>query len=128
MIAVDGSRVHCLGEAHVPIAIEGTVLWMSCIVAERLLDGVEAILGMNIVARLSGVMVKADRVVFLKDASTGARVSRSAGSPGVMTRRRTEAAAVVTTVTPMTITDQDFTAHFDGAAWVVKWTWKDGPP
>ena len=60
MIAVDDSRVHCLGEAHVPIAIEGTVLWMSCIVAERLLDGVEAILGMDIVARLGGMMVKAD--------------------------------------------------------------------
>ena len=60
MIAVDGSRVHCLGEGRVPIAIEGTVLWMSCIVAEQLLDGVEAILGMDIVARLGSVMVGAD--------------------------------------------------------------------
>ena len=55
-------------------------------------------------------------------------MSRPAGSPGVITRMRTETAAMAIAVPPITITDQDFTAHFDGAAWVVKWMWKDGPP
>ena len=38
--------------------------------------------------------------MFLKDASTEAKVSRSAGSPGVITRRHIEAAAMATTVPP----------------------------
>ena len=31
-------------------------------------------------------------------------------------------------VPDVTIEDKDFTAHFDGFAWTVKWLWKDKPP
>jgi len=87
VITVDGSRVHCLSETVVPVAIEGTVLWISCIVAERLQGDVEVILGMDIIARFDGVVVRADRVTFFKDAGTETTVTRQVESPRVSGRK-----------------------------------------
>ena len=125
----DRMAVECTALARLSFLLRYSgngAIWISCTIAERLLARVEAILGMDVVARLGGVMGGAVRVAFFKDASTETRVRRPAWSPGVVTRRRAEAAATAITALPMTITDQDFTARFDGAAWVVKWTWKDG--
>jgi transposase InsO family protein/ribonuclease HI len=82
VIAVDGSRVRCRGETVVPIAVGGAILRVNCVVAEKLLPGVDAILGMDIITLLGGVEVSADKVVFVRDErGTAAGVMCVAATP-----------------------------------------------
>jgi ribonuclease HI len=84
VIAVDGSRVHCRGESIIPITIEGCTLTVSCVVADRLLKGVEAILGMDVITALGGVFVGADRVDFGRASATAAVLRVSADTAAVV--------------------------------------------
>jgi len=64
VVAVDGSRVHCLGQAMVSLVVVGKTLRVGCIVTERLLDDVDMILGMDVIERLGGVIVRGRKVRF----------------------------------------------------------------
>ena len=65
VIAVDGSRVQCPGETIATISVGGASLQIPCIVADKLLPGVEAILGMDVVTAFGGIRVSPGRVDFL---------------------------------------------------------------
>ncbi len=123
VIAVDGSKVRCRGEADVPILVDGTMLSIKCVVADRLLAGVNVILGMDAIDALGGVTIKSGKVDFL-GVSGAANVEWRGGVAATCA----ETQMLMSGAPPMTIEDRDFTADFDGATWTVKWIWKDEPP
>jgi transposase InsO family protein/ribonuclease HI len=77
----------------------------------------------------SSVDVVAAAAVAAADASStrSAGVSEQLSTLGDVSRAGAVAATALR-APRLEIKDRDFTAHFDGTAWVVKWQWKDGPP
>ena len=132
VITVDGSRVRCLGETVVPIMLDGKVFSVSCIVAGRLLVGVDAILGVDVIERVGGIAVKGNTVQFLESASVGGVGVEDVKEKGTAcVADETDECSMMragdTTPPVISMTDEDFTASFDGTSWVVKWKWKDKP-
>ena len=86
------------------------------IVADRLVPGVEAIIGMDVICRLGGVTITKDGAVQF---ATNRWAATS--NPGVTTLEERES-------TRHEIRDQDFTAEFADGRWTVEWKWLTGPP
>ena len=123
VIAVDGSRVQCLGQATVSLVVVGEILRVSCIVAKRLLDEVDVILGMDVIERLGGVTVRGGKVRFFCGAGKDDLELEEAAAPALQSDSVEVKEAPV-----IEIDDKDFMARFDGKKWTVKWVWKDGAP
>jgi transposase InsO family protein len=90
--------------------MNGFEVKVRCIVTEKLFDGVDIVLGMDVIMMFGGVKVTGDSVEFLD----GSKVCAA----GV----RKEEKKVEK------IEDKDFTAVFDGLQWTVHWKWKDELP
>ena len=113
LITVDGSPVKC-GKALVRMKVEGKPISVQCLVMETLVTRFDLILGMDVVKRLGGLKL-------------------CCGDGGTV-QFGLAAQATETKVVPrvkeaeMTIDDVDFSAHFDGMKWTVKWNWSASEP
>ena len=115
VVAFDGSRVKCRGRKTVTIDIAERRMRVHAIVTDRLVPGVQAIIGMDVICRLGGVTITCNNVRFglAECAVTGQ-------APRGINKTREER--------KLSIKDQDFRAEFDGERWTVEWAWKHQAP
>lgn len=114
--AVDGREVKCNGTSIVRLMVRGMSLTIQAIVINKIVTGVDVVLGMDAIARLGGVTVYRNSV----------RFGGHQGAAGVQFEKGVTGTAGLDK--SCTIEDQDFSAHFDGEKWTVKWAWKGEPP
>ena len=115
VIAIDGSEVPCRGEATVSMTLEGYNLKVNCLVVERIFEGVDVILGMDVINRLGGVSVVNNCVKFLGCKADSERIMNEGNVANVA-------------VEELRVDDPDFEARFNGTVWTVRWRWKEGRP
>ena len=121
----DGGRVGCLGGAKVSLEVGGRRLSVECIVAERLLDGISAILGMDVIDRLGGVCVSGKKVAFgCRQSSELVCEPPSVAAVSLETQER----ATPQHVGAAEVEREDFRAVFDPQeeTWTVSWKWISG--
>lgn len=118
IVGVDGHEVSCLGYTIVPIEVDGLTVEVDCVVMERLIEGVDVVLGMDFIQAVGGLQWKQGKVRFLKDRADERQLTLS--------RKVQVAASQAKPV--LTVEDKDFEARFDGRSWTVKWRWRDGQP
>lgn len=108
--AVNGHDVTCIGSAIIPIVVDSVTSMVDCVVAEEMLDGIDACLGVDFIDKLGGLVYSNGGVCF--------------------PHAKQVVAAAVNEPEPnlLRIDDTDFVATFDGKRWVVKWCWRDGKP
>ena len=102
MVAFDGSEVKCHGRCQLNLIISGVALVVEAVVTASLLDGVDIIVGMDVIDLMGGVTVNNGEVVF----------------GGI-----TSCNSVVPALSGEKIQDRDFDATFDGCHWTVRWKW-----
>lgn len=117
--AFDGRAVKCKGKGTVTMQVSGTDLTLKAVVSDEMVDGVEVLMGMDVIDALGGVTVLHDEINF--------------GVPGKfisnMCSLVMEAEDIQDAVNrAYHISDRDFSATFDGKMWTVKWVWKDDQP
>ena len=64
VVGFDGRNVKCCGTSNIELELEGRQLSVEAIVNDRLVPGVEAIIGMDVICQLGGVTVDEDGVKF----------------------------------------------------------------
>lgn len=109
IIGVDGRKIECRGEVVAPISVNDRVEWIECVVAEKLFDGIDAILGMDFVNQRGGVTLIGNLVKFFD-------------------KEVCETKGVVALTCETAVEDTDFSAKFNGQFWTVSWRWKEGRP
>lgn len=120
----DGGKVGCLGEAEVSLEVDGRRLRVECVVTERLLGGIDAILGMDAIDSLGGVYVSGGKVIFDCRQGPGS-ADQSPSVAAVSMEARGSAARHDGTAE---VEREDFRAVFDqqAATWTVAWKWVSG--
>ena len=94
--AVNGKEVICRGVSTVTMEIRGRLLRVEAIVINGIIEGVDVIVGMNVIRQLGGVTAVGFREVHCAVST----------QPTAMTRKRSEPS-------PCKIKDKDFNASFD---------------
>ncbi len=136
------------------LVVRGTRVQVRVIVVNRMVDGIEVVMGMDVIGRLGGVAVSRDGIEFGrgvqsqgedrrsvgvslgegngpcgsedKDFRAGARCAVGAQSQGGDSRP--VGMSLGEGNGPCRIEDKDFCAEFDGTKWTVEWRWKGDPP
>lgn len=128
VVAVDGSRVRCLGESVVSAIVAGVPVRMDCIVAARLVEGVDVILGMDVINELGGVSVHNGHVEFRCQQSdarvnTGSSVSDRKALHGAFISHANCVAS-----TEAITEHKDFEVEYDdeNKSWTASWRWIGG--
>ena len=121
LVSVDGSHVACVGTATAVLRVRGRVMEADCVVLDRLFTGVDAVLGLDVLTRMGGVVIDGDGV------SIGSQRSEKKVSSEEC-RLTQEVGGVAAAMPELVVEDQDFSARFDGSKWTVSWKWKDRPP
>ena len=57
LVAVDGREIICEGERNVELTVQGTQLGIKAIVLRRLIDGIDVVLGMDVISQMGGVVI-----------------------------------------------------------------------
>ena len=115
MFAFDGREVKCKGECWIELVVDGMHLKVEAIVVDEIVNGVDVVMGMDVIKRLGGVTISKGTVRF-----SGSHCLAVA----VEDRRNHEEKG-----SECLIKDKDSTAEFDSRYWTVKWYWKaDKPP
>ena len=112
VVAFDGRRVRCRGKSSVYIMVGHHKLFLSAIVVDNMLDGIDVVLGMDAITELGGVTVSGGSIEFGSDVCIGA--------VGWSTAWCAEEEP------SLSIEDKDFSAWFDGQKWIVRWHWRGG--
>ena len=151
IVSADGRRVKCAGTANVELRVYGKVVTADCVVVHQLFEGVDAVLGMDVLTRMGGITIGSDGVRLADCQDDGrddcvhadnldGRRSRDTcaekfeklhrvGDELVCEERAARIGGEATVAaSPMAVENQDFSAHFDGSKWTVSWTWKHRPP
>lgn len=120
VVTVDGNRIDCLGTGYVDIVVGGVCMTIACIVMGSVIEGVDIVVGMDVIGRMGGVRIgsSGNSVVFGNVGVECAGVSASENA-----KVRTDEVT-----TACSIADKDFVAEFDGEKWVVEYKWKGEPP
>ena len=109
----DGRVVQSKGRVCQVIGLGDLELAMDMLVVDKLLEGFDIVLGMDVVEKLGGVTVREGRVEF---GSRPCMVSQGLEPEPSKVAGQLE------------IVDKDFVASFDGVQWTVKWHWKQAEP
>ena len=131
VVAVDGSRVRCLGESTVSAVVAGVPVRMDCIVAARLVEGVDVILGMDIINELGGMSVYNGCVEFgcvrrEAEVSTGNSISYRKAQHSA--RKPISYASCVARTQAVAAEHKDFEIEYDvdRKSWTASWRWIGG--
>lgn len=116
--AFDGSQIKCKGANWVNLGVNGECVTVRAVVSNHLVDGVDVVLGVDVIDQLGGVTVTQGKVCF------GA-VGVASVSQGIEHRSTGESDD---SCSGIVIEDPDFHATFDGQKWIVKWFWKNNEP
>ena len=116
--AFDGSQIKCKGADWVKLGVNSEGVTVRAVVSDQLVNGVDVVLGVDVIDHLGGVTVTQGKVCFgaLGVASVSQETEHrpSGGSDDSDSR--------------VVIEDPDFHAIFDGQKWTVKWFWKNNAP
>ena len=104
--AVDGRDIKCKGVWQVEIKVRGVRVKVEAILMNRIIDGINVIIGMDVINEIGGVTIKEAEVKF----------------------GDVHCAVAAFRLNVCKIEDKDFEANFDGEKWTVKWKWKGEPP
>lgn len=104
--AVDGRNIECKGARQVEIKVCGMHVKVRAILMNHIVDGIDVIIGMDVINELGGVTIKKAKVKF----------------------GDIQCAVAAHQLNVCKIEDKDFEANFDGDKWTVRWTWKGEPP
>ena len=110
--AVDGREVKCCGETVAKIVVRNIPLQVRVIVLEKLVTGIDVILGLDVIDRLGGATIAKGQMKFGRQGTV--RVVRASCKDTVQPKNPR----------PFQIEDEDFRAYFDGDKWLVEC---DGP-
>ena len=99
--AFDGRKVRCKGASKVEMVVAGDKMEREVTVVSEMVDGVDLVLGMDVIEALGGVKVWGNRVQF----GNICAVSYCGKAPDII--------------------DQDFEAWFDGSSWEVRYFWNE---
>ena len=100
--AFDGKYVDCLGKSKVEFEVGGKSLMKEALVVNSIVCNFKAVIGMDIIHELGGVMLGRHGIEF------GEPVCAAVSNPNVK-------AGI--------IEDKDFSAKFNGSYWTVDWKW-----
>lgn len=116
--AFDGSQIKCKGADWVKLRVNGKDVTVRAVVSDQLVNGVDVVLGVDVIDHLGGVTVNKGNVCF--------------GAIGVASvSQKTEhrpSGGIDDSDSKVVIEDPDFHAIFDGQKWTVKWLWKNNAP
>ena len=104
--AVDGGDIKCKGAWQVEIKVCGVRVKVEVILMNCIIDGIDVIIGMDVINQMGGVTIKEAEVKF-GDVHCAVAAHR---------------------MNVCKIEDKDFEANFKGEKWMVKWKWKGEPP
>jgi len=108
VVGVNGSSVECRERRNVPMSINGKTIYLNCLVMKKLPEGVEAIVGLDLIRVLGGIKLDSNvNFEFLKK-----------GCAMVACNKNESAQEVIESVN---ISDTDFNAEFNGKFWNVEW-------
>ena len=113
ILAVDGSEVRAKGEAKVTVEVRGYTVTLNCLIADRLVGGLDVILGQDFGREVGGVATMGKEAKF----GVWKQLASEIGAP-----------AVSVLPGPLSVVDSDFSAEFDGSVWTVCWNRKEGQP
>lgn len=119
--AFNNNRVRCGSVDRLLVVVGGvSVVVDGALVVDQLVEGVDIVLGVDVIDKLGGVTVNSGTVSFN---SVGVVcLSRESNYDNEVPKTYDEKAQ------PLNIVDEDFNASFDGQRWVVQWNWKNGHP
>ncbi|KAK3874473.1 hypothetical protein Pcinc_008865 [Petrolisthes cinctipes] len=111
-----------MGNTIVSIEVDGLIADVNCVVMGHLIEGVDAILGMDFIQLAGGLEWKHGKVRFLsvRDREDGRQLK--------LDRKARAAVSQANPVPMLTVKDKDFEARFDGKSWTVRWHWRDRQP
>ena len=115
--AFNGDQVKCMGLQKVNIVVDCVGVDVEAVISERLVEGVDAVIGVDVIDRLGGVTVHSGHVSF---GVCGGRVA--------LFTSRCEEKCSGSDSSGIVVRDNDFHASFNGGKWTVKWHWKNGEP
>src|SRR5678815_4887194 len=107
----NGDIVKCQGKEVVNMKIVGKIIQVEMIVVEKLLDGVDAIIGLDIIFELGGVSLSREKITF-----------------GIEKLQNLNVNVATMANKKLSIEDKDFCAKFDGERWIMRWKWKENVP
>ena len=64
VLTMSGEKVRCVHEIEVKITLRGRQLLLSCIVAPRMIDGYQLLLGMDFINKIGSVTFRKGEVIF----------------------------------------------------------------
>ena len=111
MTAFDGREVECRGLCMLDLEVTGIPVRVRAVVIDSLVEGVDVVLGMELINQLGGVTICRNQVRF-------GGLQCSAAVREELTPRGSMGGGACS------IKDKDFTAVFDGEYWTVEWVWK----
>lgn len=109
--------MECCGEADAEIVVRNMPLRLRVIVLDRLISGIDVVLGLDAIDRLGGAIIAKGQVKFGNQSAPGVTGSVTRGDTNQPSKPR-----------PCLIEDDDFRACFDGEKWMVEWRWTAEPP
>ena len=110
IVAFDGRKVDCKGTSDVELHVSGRSVRVRAVVADKVIDGIGVVMGMDVIGQLGGVTVNEHGISFGTPQSVGLVAINSPRGNNCV------------------IEDEDFRAEFDGENWVVEWFFKEKPP
>ena len=102
--------------SQVRMKVKGVMIEMECLVADELVEGMDAILGMDCIRRLGGVTLAPSGVSF--GCEEPAVVA--GGSDGGAVKPSVVAGPGTSEASNLEVEDQDFEAKIDGTSWTVR--------
>ncbi|XP_068224614.1 uncharacterized protein [Palaemon carinicauda] len=113
--AFDGSHIKCKVADCVELGVNGKCVTVRCVVSNQLVNGVDVVLGVDVIDQLGGVTVTQGKVCFgaFGVALFGQEIKFRLGG-----ERDKNSSTVI-------IEDPDFHARFDGQKWTVRWFWEN---
>ena len=97
--AVDGRDIKCKGAQEVEIKVRGLRVKVEVILMNCIIDGIDVIIGMDVINEMGGVTIKEAEVKF----------------------GDVHCAVAAHQLNVCKIEDKDFETNFDGEKWTVKW-------
>lgn len=112
---LDGKTTVCEGEVDLMIKADSHSVGLRCFVANSLVCGFQAIIGMDAIRGLGGLTVSQTSVPRFGYVDESKKMSLVV-------------AAGISEVSSVEVEDTDFSACFDGKRWTVSWKWKGEEP
>jgi ribonuclease HI len=92
------------------------------VVVDAMMEGIDFIMGMDVIYQLGGVNLSRRGVTFGCEREAGRDLAVAVAETVAVTESKIDG------MPTMKIEDRDFSARFDGLRWEVEWRWKGEPP